>query len=80
MKNFKAFFRWLYVGESKNCGKIEYDIKYIYVAVVWNIASLIFYELYFILPPAMLRMCDEPVPPELNKVSHHCGEEKRRIS
>lgn len=24
----------------------------------------------------MLRMCDEPVPPELNKVSHDCCKEK----
>lgn len=43
MKNFKAFFRWLYVGESTNCSLIQYRL--------WC-SRLSFYLLYFMLLPS----------------------------
>lgn len=64
MKNFKAFFRWLYVGKFD----LDLDKKRINCLLILEIFSLRDHALFLLLLSVIQRLSDEPIPAELSKV------------
>lgn len=64
MKNFKAFFRWLYVGKYVPVDTDWCRNLFNHPVIGWCDSGS-----WSVYVTAMLRMSDDHVPPELNKVS-----------